>query len=129
MLAANEAVARHFTQRGSPTLYRIHASPDEEKLEAFATLARAHGVDVPFGALTPLALNEILKKVSKLPQQRAFNSLLLRAMMQASYHRTTSATTAWRPRSTCTSRLRFDAIPTWWSIGCSSRPGPRASRR
>jgi ribonuclease R len=86
MLAANEAVARHFTQRGLPTLYRIHASPDEEKLEAFATLARAHGVDVPFGALTPLALNEILKKVSKLPQQRAFNSLLLRAMMQASYH-------------------------------------------
>ena len=47
MLAANEAVARFFDARGLPTVYRIHDQPDEEKLEAFAQLARTHGFELP----------------------------------------------------------------------------------
>ncbi|HWE22979.1 MAG TPA: VacB/RNase II family 3'-5' exoribonuclease, partial [Myxococcales bacterium] len=54
MLAANEAVARFFEVRGLPTVYRIHDQPDQEKLEAFAALARSHGFDLPTGnELTP----------------------------------------------------------------------------
>jgi ribonuclease R len=86
MLAANEAVARFFDVRGLPTVYRIHGSPDEEKLEAFAALARSHGFTLPAGdALTPSALNQFLKAVEGKPAQKALNSLLLRAMMQAQY--------------------------------------------
>src|SRR5438270_4385360 len=84
MLAANEAVARFFDARGLPTVYRIHDQPDEEKLEAFAQLARLHGFEVP-AQPTPAALNELLEKLQGKPQQKALNSLLLRAMMQAQY--------------------------------------------
>jgi len=86
MLAANEAVARFFDARALPTVYRIHDQPDQEKLDAFAALARSHGFPLPAGdELTPGVLNEFLKAVEGKPAQKALNSLLLRAMMQAQY--------------------------------------------
>ena len=86
MLAANEAVARFFDVRGLPTVYRIHDQPDQDKLDAFAALARSHGFELPAGdQLTPSVLNEFLKAVEGKPAQKALNSLLLRAMMQAQY--------------------------------------------
>src|SRR5207237_808879 len=84
MLAANEAVARFFDARGLPTVYRIHDQPDEEKLDAFAQLARLHGFDLKQDP-SPGELNELLKKLQGTPQQKALNALLLRAMMQAQY--------------------------------------------
>jgi ribonuclease R len=84
MLAANEAVARFFDVRGLPTVYRIHDQPDEEKLDAFAQLARLHGFELPEHP-TPGQLNELLEKLQGTPQQKALNALLLRAMMQAQY--------------------------------------------
>ncbi|BDG07207.1 ribonuclease R [Anaeromyxobacter paludicola] len=87
MLAANEAVARHFGSRSVPTIYRVHGEPDEEKLAAFLDLARTHGFEVPAdeAALTPKALNALLARFEGHPQQRALNQLLLRSMMQAIY--------------------------------------------
>src|SRR5437870_3859421 len=86
MLAANEAVARFFEVRGLPTVYRVHDQPDAEKLENFAQLARTHGFELPAGdELTPSVLNEFLHEVEGKPAQKALNSLLLRAMMQAHY--------------------------------------------
>jgi ribonuclease R len=85
MLAANEAVARHFGARRLPTIYRIHGTPDDEKLEAFRALAAAHGFEVPEGPLSPLAMNALLHRFEGHRQQRALNQLLLRAMMQAVY--------------------------------------------
>jgi ribonuclease R len=86
MLAANEGVARFFEIRGLPTVYRIHDQPDQDKLEAFAALARSHGFELPSGEeLTPRVLNDFLKAVEGKPAQKALNSLLLRAMMQAQY--------------------------------------------
>jgi ribonuclease R len=84
MLAANEAVARFFDARGLPTVYRIHDQPDEEKLDAFAQLARLHGFELPENP-SPGELNELLEKLQGTPQQKALNALLLRAMMQAQY--------------------------------------------
>jgi ribonuclease R len=85
MLAANEAVARHFGARQLPTIYRVHGTPDDEKLEAFRTLAAGQGFRVPEGPLSPLALNALLHRLKGHAQQRALNQLLLRAMMQAVY--------------------------------------------
>ena len=85
MLAANEAVARHFAHRDLPTVYRVHGLPDEEKLDTFRKLARTHGFEVPEGALGPKDLNRLLHRLEGHPQQRALNQLLLRAMMQAVY--------------------------------------------
>jgi ribonuclease R len=85
MLAANEAVARRFGHRELPTIYRVHGLPDEEKLDAFRRLARAHGFKVPEGPLGPKQLNTLLHAIEGHAQQRALNQLLLRAMMQAVY--------------------------------------------
>ncbi len=84
MLAANEAVARHFGERQLPTIYRVHGLPDEEKLSAFLDLARAHGFEVG-ESLGPGALNALLDRFEGHSQRRALNQLLLRAMMQAVY--------------------------------------------
>jgi len=85
MLAANEAVALWFSARDLPTIYRIHGTPDEEKLRAFVELAEAHGFAVPAGSLDPRALDDLLTRLQGHAQQRALNQLLLRAMMQAVY--------------------------------------------
>ncbi len=88
MLAANEAVARQFGALGLPTVYRVHGQPKEEKLRAFAELARAFGHDIPVGEggrIGVAAINDFLERVEGRPEQRALNHLLLRAMMQAVY--------------------------------------------
>ncbi|MHB8419735.1 MAG: ribonuclease R family protein, partial [Myxococcales bacterium] len=86
MLAANEAVARHFDAAGLPTVYRVHDEPDDEKLADFAALARAHGFEVdPGDDIDPRALDAFLRRLEGHPEERALNSLLLRAMMQALY--------------------------------------------
>jgi ribonuclease R len=85
MLAANEAVARWFGDRGLPTVYRVHGLPDEEKLAAFLGLAAQHGFTVPELPIEPRELNALLARLEGHAQQRALNQLLLRAMMQAVY--------------------------------------------
>ncbi len=86
MLAANEAVAGHFVEKGLPTVFRVHDEPDEEKLGEFAALARAHGFEIAAGEeIPPTALDAFLKRLAGHPEERALNQLLLRAMMQAFY--------------------------------------------
>jgi ribonuclease R len=86
MLAANEAVARHFETVERPAVFRIHDPPDEEKLEAFLELARAHGFTVAKGEkVRPQLLDAFLRRIEGRPEERPLNNLLLRAMMQAVY--------------------------------------------
>ena len=86
MLAANEAVAAYFQERGLPSVYRFHGDPDPDKLAAFAELARAHGFTVPGkGEPTSRELNLFMRGLVGHPGQRALNQLLLRSMMQAVY--------------------------------------------
>lgn len=88
MLAANEAVARHFEERSLPTVFRVHGEPDPAKLESFVTLANVHGFELTLseaGQVDPLALNDFLRRLAGHREQRALNHLLLRAMMQAIY--------------------------------------------
>jgi ribonuclease R len=86
MLAANEAVAAYFQERGLPSVYRFHGEPDPDKLAVFAELARAHGFTVPGkGEPTSRELNLFMRSLVGHPGQRALNQLLLRSMMQAVY--------------------------------------------
>ena len=85
MLAANEAVARWFREKEVPTVNRYHAPPDEEKLAAFTTVARALGVEVKTGAMSSKELNALLQSLTGHKEQRALNQLMLRSMMQATY--------------------------------------------
>ncbi len=85
MLAANEAVARYFSVRGLPTVYRVHGEPNEEKLDLFMDMARTYGLTLPEEERDGKALNTILKKIVGNPEQRTLNHFLLRSMMQAVY--------------------------------------------
>jgi ribonuclease R len=86
MLLANELVAQFLSERGVPTIYRVHAPPDEEKLDRFATMCTVLGI--PFDiedAKEPKKLAALLKRVKKHSSRDVFHMLLLRAMKQAAY--------------------------------------------
>jgi ribonuclease R len=86
MLAANEAVARHFRERGLDTVWRVHDVPSDERLEDFARIANAFGIRFdPEDGKDPRKLRELLDDIRGKPMERAMNFLLLRALKQAVY--------------------------------------------
>ena len=88
MLAANEAVARHFRQRGLDTVWRVHDVPSDERLETLAQLAEAYGLRFdPEDGKSPKKMRDFLAKLdSHAPGvKRALNFMVLRALKQAVY--------------------------------------------
>lgn len=85
MLLANEAVARFFTRKKVPTIYRIHDEPDPLKLEIFAEVARTFGLLKPKEVPTPEHLNAMLDKIRGGPLEAMINTLLLRSLKRAEY--------------------------------------------
>jgi ribonuclease R len=86
MLLANEVVARWLGERKSPTVYRVHAQPDEEKLERLGTVAQKLGVEFDLESLrAPGGAARWLAKVQKHPRRQVLEMLLLRSLMQATY--------------------------------------------
>jgi len=86
MLAANEAVAASFHERGEDTMWRIHDAPDRARLEEFATLAQHYGI--PFDvedARTPKGLHRVLDKLRGHPAEKPLSFQLLRSLKQATY--------------------------------------------
>ncbi|HEX8794581.1 MAG TPA: ribonuclease R [Polyangiaceae bacterium] len=86
MLLGNETVARFFQERDIPTIYRVHAPPDEQKLDRFAAMCDSLGIDFdPEDTRDPKKLGDLLKSFADHPLAPVLNSLLLRSMKQATY--------------------------------------------
>jgi ribonuclease R len=85
MLLANEAVARYFTRRKIPTIYRIPDHPDPLKLEAFKEVASAFGLLRAYDLPTPEVLNKLLDKIRGGPLEAMLNTLLVRSLKRAEY--------------------------------------------
>ncbi len=85
MLLANESVARFFTRKKIPSIYRIHDEPDALKLEIFAEVARTFGLLKPKEVPTPEHLNAMLDKIRGGPLEAMINTLLLRSLKRAEY--------------------------------------------
>jgi ribonuclease R len=86
MLLANEVVAHYLVARGRPTVFRVHPSPDETKLEAYAALCERMGA--PFSAdegRDPKKLSQFVKKIASHPRGDVLHMMLLRALKQAFY--------------------------------------------
>jgi ribonuclease R len=86
MLLANETVAGWLTAQGVPTIFRVHAPPDEEKLARLGLVCEQLGV--PFDvedAQDPKKLSAILQTFAEHPRAQVLNMLLLRSMKQATY--------------------------------------------
>ncbi|MBI1753658.1 MAG: VacB/RNase II family 3'-5' exoribonuclease [Acidobacteria bacterium] len=86
MLLANETVARFFTRKKIPAIYRIHDEPDALKLEVFADVARTFGLLKPNELPTPEHLNAMLDKIRGGPLEAMINTLLLRSLKKAEYN-------------------------------------------
>ena len=85
MLLANETVARFFTRKKIPSIYRIHDEPDALKLEIFAEVARTFGLLKAKETPTPEHLNAMLDKIRGGPLEAMINTLLLRSLKRAEY--------------------------------------------
>ncbi len=86
MILANEVVAQWAESKQLPAIFRVHAAPDEKKLDRFATLCEALGI--PFDVEStrePKLLAALLKSFADHPLAATLNSLLLRSMKQAVY--------------------------------------------
>ncbi|MEZ4600201.1 MAG: ribonuclease R [Syntrophotaleaceae bacterium] len=87
MLAANEAVATWLTEKKLPLLYRIHESPDLEKMQDFQEFM-AHlnyGLNLGEDGVEPDRLQKLLDEVEGTPEERVVHHVLLRSMKQARY--------------------------------------------
>ncbi len=86
MLLGNETVARWCQERDVPSIYRVHLPPDEQKLDRFAAMCEALGIDFDIeDTRDPKKLGDLLKSFAEHPLAPVLNSLLLRSMKQATY--------------------------------------------
>ncbi len=97
MIAANEQVARHLSERRVPTLYRVHERPDGSAVERLIEQLQSLGVPTPpvrRGHLTPQQAAELTGEASRFVSDwtakhghggRALTTLVLRSLKQAYY--------------------------------------------
>jgi ribonuclease R len=87
MLVANETVAEHFHWLNMPAIYRVHESPDLMKILAFNEFISNFGYFVRgfSNKVHPKSLQNIIKQVQGVPEERIINTLMLRSMKQARY--------------------------------------------
>ncbi|HCE80458.1 ribonuclease R [Thermodesulfobacterium commune] len=86
MIAANEAVASFLTQKGYPFLYRVHETPDINKLKQLSEIFLSYGIEVTFPEeVTPQFFQRLISQFSGKPYAYLFNHLLLRSLKQAKY--------------------------------------------
>ena len=85
MLCANQNVAEYLNEAG-PSIFRIHKSPDEEKLSNFYQFASRMGLvmDKP-SRPDAVSFQRILDNIQSNPAVNVLNSMLLRSMQRAEY--------------------------------------------
>ncbi len=84
MIAANEAVAEFLYKKGVPSIYRVHAEPEPDKLEEVVKVLRAV-TGSRYRRLSPSELPEVLVSVRDTPLEDLINYIVLRSLKQARY--------------------------------------------
>ena len=86
MITANEAVGGYFEERRLDGVWRVHAPPEEEKVEDLCEVLAHYGVGIdPYEAKTPQGMKHVLEAVADMPQARSLSFLVLRSLKQAQY--------------------------------------------
>ncbi|MGH7009114.1 MAG: ribonuclease R [Stellaceae bacterium] len=89
MIAANVAAAETLERLKQPCMYRVHDSPDPERLAALARFLDGigiHGLTLARGQVVrPQHFNAILRRAKGTPYERLVNALVLRCQAQAEY--------------------------------------------
>ncbi len=86
MLMANQTVANHFHEAELPFIYRIHETPDPDKLEGLFTFAKEIGYPIKLPkVVTQKQLQNLLLKVEDTKYEKVINMMMLRSMAKAKY--------------------------------------------
>jgi ribonuclease R len=86
MIQANVCAAETLEQRRSPLIYRVHDTPSQEKLQAFADFLATLGVAWNKGeAPRTDRFNRLLAQMRETPHAEIVNEVTLRTQMQAIY--------------------------------------------
>lgn len=92
MLLANKTVARHIAKvkinnKALPFPYRIHDTPDEEKLLPFIAFANKFGYKFDISSAEAIAnsFNKLLKDIKGRPEEAVLQQLGIRTMAKAKY--------------------------------------------
>lgn len=95
MLLANRAVAKHIfmsqtkdiRKKGSQSVYRIHPTPDKDRIQNLAVFLKAMGFELnnKEGAVTSRDLNKLLSEVKGTPNEELINTAVIRSMAKATY--------------------------------------------
>jgi len=87
MVATNEVIAEHFCKMKMPFVYRVHETPDPEKITRFNEYAKSLGLDINLKAeaVSPLEIQKALKKVEDNENKLVINKVCLRSMRKAKY--------------------------------------------
>ena len=95
MIAANEAVARLLSERGTPGLYRVHERPEPERVKRLVDQLSSLKVPTPPVPknMSPSQAAELMGEISRRVEahvrgaggRAALTSLLLRTLQQAAY--------------------------------------------
>ncbi|MGH8188141.1 MAG: ribonuclease R, partial [Steroidobacteraceae bacterium] len=86
MIAANVQAARFLKKHRIPTLYRVHGSPEEDRLEQLRQFLRGFGIQLPTDrALQPQDLNAALQRVAASEEANIIQTVVVRSLPQAVY--------------------------------------------
>jgi ribonuclease R len=92
MLLANVLVAKFVAKpepgiKPVPMVFRVHDSPDPDRLESFALIARRFGFTLKFENPEQVAatLNDLIKKIHGRPEQPILERMAIRSMAKAQY--------------------------------------------
>lgn len=87
MIAANETVASHIYNMDLPFIYRVHGTPNSEKIDDFVNLVKLLGYELKTKVtdLTPITMQKLLTELSDKEEFSILSSMLLRSMKKAEY--------------------------------------------
>lgn len=87
MLSANEAVAKYFTEKKLPIVYRVHKEPDRESVERLVSISKKRGISAlkRKKSLTPKDVSAFLDEIKGRDDSAFLTELTLRSMQRAVY--------------------------------------------
>ena len=87
MLLANETVAEAYYRKKVPFLYRVHETPEADRITRFFEFCSAFGLNVKADPndIKPLDLQKVVTKTLGTPEEAVLQMMLLRSLKQAHY--------------------------------------------
>lgn len=87
MLLANKAVAQLLSEAGWHNVYRVHDTPNMEKLLSLQNVCKTFGHDIELeeGDNLKKSINKLLRDVKETPEENMISTLVTRCMSKAKY--------------------------------------------